>query len=96
MIRLKCSNHLVLEIQSQFSFSRKSNVLEVYQLGENHSRGVLEDDSGIRVPFVCYSISEQQFPKGDVSIMASPRRVVIKGHVEIQLFIVDVKSYENS
>lgn len=77
-------------------FFRKSNVLEVYQLGENHSRGVLEDDSGIRVPFVCYSISEQQFPKGDVSIMASPRRVVIKGHVEIQLFIVDVKSYENS
>ena len=77
-------------------FFRKSSVLEVYQLGEKHSRGILEDDSGIRVPFVCYSISEQQFPKGDVSILASPRRVVIKGHVEIQLFIVDVKSYENS
>lgn len=77
-------------------FFRKSSVLEVYPLGEKHSRGTLEDDSGIRVPFVCYSISEQQFPKGDVSILASPRRVVIKGYIEIQLFIVDVKSYENS
>ncbi|MCM8533126.1 MAG: single-stranded-DNA-specific exonuclease RecJ, partial [Lentisphaeraceae bacterium] len=77
-------------------FYRKARVVEVCQLGERHCRGILEDDSGINVSFVCYSISQSQFPSGDISIMASPRRVTIKGCVEIQLFIVDVKSYENS
>ena len=76
-------------------FFRKSNVSQVMSLGENHCRGFVEDDSAIKVPFVCYSISEQDFPSGDISLMASLRRVTIKGHVEIQLFIVDVRSYEN-
>jgi single-stranded-DNA-specific exonuclease len=77
-------------------FFRKSRVADLLPLGERHCRGLLEDDSGIQIPFVCYSISEMQFPKGDVSILASPRRVTLKGRIEIQLFIVDVKSYENS
>ena len=79
-----------------FYFFRKSQVCQVISMGEKHSRGVLEDDSGIQLPFVCYSISEDDFPKSSVSLMASPRRVTIKGHTEIQLFIVDVRPYENS
>lgn len=75
-------------------FFRKSRVCQIYALGESHCRGVLEDDSGIRVPFICYSISEKLFPRGDLSLMASPRRVSVKGVVEVQLFIVDVKAYE--
>ena len=79
-----------------FYFFRKSKVVQVLALGDNHSRGILEDDSGIQISFVCYSISESAFPKGDVSLMASPRRVTIKGYTEIQLFIVDVMPYENA
>jgi single-stranded-DNA-specific exonuclease len=79
-----------------FYFFRKCQVCQVIPMGDKHSRGILEDDSGIQIPFVCYSISADDFPKESVSLMASPRRVTIKGRVEIQLFIVDVRTYENA
>ena len=75
-------------------YFRRAKVCNVLPLGENHCRGTLEDDSGIQIPFVCYSISDVEFYKGYISILASPRRVTIKGFTEVQLFIVDVKSYE--
>ena len=75
-------------------FFRRAKVLTVIPLGESHCRGTLEDDSGIQMPFVCYSISDVEFYRGYISILASPRRVTIKGFTEVQLFIVDVKSYE--
>ena len=75
-------------------FYRRAKVVTVIPLGESHCRGTLEDDSGIQIPFVCYSISDVEFYRGHISILASPRRVTIKGFTEVQLFIVDVKSYE--
>lgn len=75
-------------------YFRRAKVCNVLPLGDGHCRGTLEDDSGIQMPFVCYSISDVAFYKGYVSILASPRRVTIKGFTEVQLFIVDVKSYE--
>ena len=75
-------------------YFRRAKVINVYPLGENHCRGTLEDDSGIQMPFVCYSISDVEFYRGYISILASPRRVTIKGFTEVQLFIVDVKSYD--
>ena len=75
-------------------YFRRAKVCNVLPLGDGHCRGTLEDDSGIQMPFVCYSISDTAFYKGYISILASPRRVTIKGFTEVQLFIVDVKSYE--
>ncbi|MCM8543149.1 MAG: single-stranded-DNA-specific exonuclease RecJ, partial [Lentisphaeraceae bacterium] len=75
-------------------YFRRAKVCNVLPLGDGHCRGTLEDDSGIQMPFVCYSISDVAFYKGYISILASPRRVTIKGFTEVQLFIVDVKSYE--
>ena len=75
-------------------FFRKSQVQQVILLGERHCRGSIEDDKGVQMSFVCYSMSDAQFPRGQVSIMASPRRVTIKGYTEIQLFITDVRTYE--
>ncbi|NQZ58820.1 MAG: hypothetical protein HRT88_15315, partial [Lentisphaeraceae bacterium] len=75
-------------------FFRKSQVQQVILLGERHCRGTIEDDKGVQMSFVCYSMSDAQFPRGQVSIMASPRRVTIKGFTEIQLFIMDVRNYE--